>query len=221
MWEVDRPRPKSGDSIHVDLGCGFLPRNPFNCSRLIAIDVLDPTEETRDFEYIKHDLTKSLPFESNSIDSISAYDFLEHIPRWERVGETVTFPFVALMDEIYRVLKPGSGILFAVTPLFPSEASFSDPTHVNYVTSETVYYFANSSHAKSLGYGFKGEFEIIFSRALRGAGPYDDKYSLLETIFSKPYSIEAVVAVLKVMKRLMKRIFVRKPTHILWVLLKN
>ena len=47
---------------------------------------------------IKHDLTGPLPYADDSIAKIQAQDVLEHLP-FEKV------PFV--LDEIYRVLKPG------------------------------------------------------------------------------------------------------------------
>jgi SAM-dependent methyltransferase len=47
---------------------------------------------------VKHDLTGALPYSDNSIAKIQAQDVLEHLP-------FDTAPFV--LDEIYRVLKPG------------------------------------------------------------------------------------------------------------------
>jgi SAM-dependent methyltransferase len=55
---------------------------------------LDPAH-TRE---ARHDLTAALAYDDNSIAKIQAQDVLEHLP-CERV------PFV--LDEIYRVLKPG------------------------------------------------------------------------------------------------------------------
>ncbi|HZQ40651.1 MAG TPA: methyltransferase domain-containing protein [Rhizomicrobium sp.] len=47
---------------------------------------------------VRHDLTAALSYDDNSIAKVQAQDVLEHLP-FERV------PFV--LDEIYRVLKPG------------------------------------------------------------------------------------------------------------------
>ena len=47
---------------------------------------------------VRHDLTAALAYDDNSIAKIQAQDVLEHLP-FDRV------PFV--LDEIYRVLKPG------------------------------------------------------------------------------------------------------------------
>ena len=55
---------------------------------------LEPAHERE----IQHDLTAALPYDDDSIAKIQAQDVLEHLP-FENV------PFV--LDEIYRVLKPG------------------------------------------------------------------------------------------------------------------
>ena len=41
------------------------------------------------------DLSKEFPFESNSVDEVRAFDFLEHIP----LGKTID-----VIEEIFRVL---------------------------------------------------------------------------------------------------------------------
>src|SRR6201999_976897 len=55
---------------------------------------LEPKHERE----IRHDLTAALPYADHSVAKIQAQDVLEHLP-FEKV------PFV--LDEIYRVLKPG------------------------------------------------------------------------------------------------------------------
>jgi hypothetical protein len=42
-----------------------------------------------------------IPFSDNTFDSVSAFDFIEHIPRQAVVGNRVTLPFLALMDEVW------------------------------------------------------------------------------------------------------------------------
>lgn len=67
-----------------------------------------------------------LPFSTSSIESIVSHHCLEHI------GDG----FMALMDDVYRVLEPG-GLLYAITPLFPSRVAVDDPTHRRYFMEQT------------------------------------------------------------------------------------
>lgn len=103
-----------------------------------------------------------IPFEDNFFDSISAFDFLEHLPRVAVVGQTTTLPFVNLMSEVHRVLKP-RGEFYALTPYFPMDSAFCDPTHVNFISLTTVKYFS-APHNWAQMYGFKGSFELIRSQ---------------------------------------------------------
>lgn len=77
-----------------------------------------------------------LPFVDDTFSSVSAYDVLEHLPRTSESGNT----FIFYMNELYRVLKPGGTAIF-IFPGYPSMDAFSDPTHVNYITKESVNFF--------------------------------------------------------------------------------
>lgn len=212
------PRYQGFSDVHVDLGSGVTPRNPFGASRLIATDFESIGLTLKNgFEFVGCDLTATLPFDSSSISSCSAYDVLEHIPRWERTDSGITFPFVNLMQEIYRVLEPG-GQFLAVTPAYPSPAAFQDPTHINIITRETLAYFAKPNcHARELGYGFEGEFEVMYENWLKGAGPYSQQNLFNVKRFT---SRDGIVAYLKIMNRFVKYLLNRKPTHVIWVLKK-
>ena len=218
-YQIDLP-PSFGSrsNTHVDLGSGITPRNPFSADRLIATD-FDSVGLTlkNGFEFIGCDLTKKLPFADGSISSCSAFDVLEHIPRWERSNSGITFPFINLMQEIYRILEPG-GYFLAVTPAFPSPAAFQDPTHVNVITRDTLSYFAQPTvHANELGYGFVGSFETVYEGWLRSVGPYSQSRLLTERSFS---SKTGLIAWLKLVKRLAAVWITRKPTHLIWLLRK-
>lgn len=219
MWEIDLPHVDGLAETHLDLGAGGFPRNPFNAKRLISCDVIEPSRFSSNCEYVKCDLTSTLPFDSNSFTSISAYDVLEHIPRWERRDGEIIFPFINLMNEIFRILTPG-GIFYAVTPMYPSHSAFVDPTHINFMTLETVNYFANAGHARNLGYGFEENFELVFSGWLKGAGPWEHGVSLQSQTRFEPWSKLKITAYLKIIKRIILRMLNRKPTHVLWVIRK-
>jgi SAM-dependent methyltransferase len=145
---------------HLDLGCGSKPRNPYFHSQLYGCDVRDPDNLVKEteFNYSKVNLaTQKIPYPDNFFDSVSAFDFIEHIPRIGNLPDGSTdYPFINLMDEIYRVLCHG-GIFVAATPAFPNAQAFQDPTHVNIITDKTHEYFSGD-FPKARMYGFKGNF---------------------------------------------------------------
>ena len=141
----------------LDMGCGEIPKNPFKADYVYGVDIR-PSED----KGIKcADLTiEDIPFEDSKFDFITAYDFLEHLPRVIYTPER-RFPFIELMNEVYRTLKPG-GIFFSHTPAYPFSPVFQDPTHVNILTDQTFpLYF---DHKKNLAkmYGFNGSFSVNF-----------------------------------------------------------
>lgn len=125
--------PPIADS-HLDLGCGTLPRNPYGRSALFGVDIrrLESTS-TAQFHFAAANLAlEPIPFADSRFMSVSAFDFLEHIPRVLNGTEpnALVFPFVRLMSEVWRVLVPG-GLFYALTPCSPGTEAFTDPTHVN------------------------------------------------------------------------------------------
>ncbi len=148
-------------SQHLDLGCGSIPRNPFSAHNVFGVDIRDRTgDETDNVKFVNCNVVvEKLPFDDDFFDSVSAYDFFEHIPRLVITGKESRFPFVELMSEIYRVLKPG-GQLYAITPYYPARSAFIDPTHVNFIAKGTHNYFCEPHNWASM-YGFNGAFKPI------------------------------------------------------------
>lgn len=142
---------------HLDLGCGPVPRNPYGRDELYGVDL-----SGGDGGFIRRAnlATQPIPFPDDQFDSASAYDFLEHVPRVLGTpdGLGTRFPFIELMNEVWRVLKPG-GLFYAVTPVYPSAAAFMDPTHVNIMSKDTHTYFTRPQRLAAM-YGFKGDFEV-------------------------------------------------------------
>ena len=157
------------NSCGLDLGCGVNPRNIFNIENMYGVDI---RSNNLDFVREANLSIDKIPFEENTFDFCTAFDFLEHIPRQLYVGNKSTLPFINLMNEIHRVLKP-NGYFLHSTPGYPSKQVFQDPTHVNFITEDTFpHYFCSNIHnetsmegvrdsAEASIYGFNGNFIYI------------------------------------------------------------
>lgn len=147
---------------HLDLGCGKFPRNPYGRGELHGIDVRPPPAGAPAFEHRVANLAlEPIPYADASFGSVSAFDFIEHVPRVLATadGRGTVFPFVRLMQEIWRVLLP-DGRFYALTPAFPNPEAFADPTHVNIITEKTHQYFCGDQPPGRM-YGFSGCFEAM------------------------------------------------------------
>ena len=108
------------------------------------------------------DITQGLPYDDSTIDEVRAWDILEHIP----IGKTVP-----LIEEIWRVLKPG-GLLESFTPDAEyGQAAFQDPTHVSFWVENSWLYYSHPDYRKL--YDIRAEFwpidieRIVMDKKLR------------------------------------------------------
>ena len=146
---------------HLDLGCGKAPRNPYGRSRLAGVD-RRALRGDDGIEIRAADLSlEPIPWPDASFGSVSAFDFIEHVPRLlpRADGQGTRSPFIELMNEIWRVLAAG-GRLWAVTPAYPAAEAFQDPTHVNVITERTHEYFCGDNPLGRM-YGFAGRFRCL------------------------------------------------------------
>lgn len=161
------------DDRHLDLGCGKFPRNPYARPVVCGIDIR-PLAEPAGFELRTANLAvEPIPYAEGEFASVSAYDFLEHVPRILPTpdGRGTVFPFIRLMDEIWRVLQPG-GRFYALSPAYPHPAAFTDPTHVNILTGQSHEYFCGDNPPGRM-YGFSGHFRLLRCERVR----LDEHYS--------------------------------------------
>tara|TARA_B100002051_G_scaffold56939_1_gene52579 strand:- start:615 stop:1853 length:1239 start_codon:yes stop_codon:yes gene_type:complete len=155
--EKNTPALKSQTSL--DLGCGAKPNDLlFKTGNASGIDVRNP--ENRPEIKLSDLFIHPIPHQSSSFDYITAFDFIEHVPRLVYLNEQCRFCFVELMNEIYRVLKPG-GIFASLTPTFPNQEAFQDPTHVNIITERTFPKYFCKPYDWAAMYGFTGSFSLI------------------------------------------------------------
>lgn len=154
------PNPPAG-SVALDLGCGRKPQNPFAAEQLFGVDLI----AIPDLNIQSADLNNEpLPFCNEQFHFVTAHDLFEHIPRVSIAPSGTRFPFIDLMNEVDRVLIRG-GYLFSQTPAYPASEAFQDPTHVNFITTETFsFYFCVNNPQRSAyanAYGFHGAFDLI------------------------------------------------------------
>ena len=127
--------------IFLDVGCGKRKQ-----SNALGLDIAK-----LDGVNIVCNLEDGLPFKDNSIDRIYTSHFLEHIKN-----------LVLMMEEIYRVCKPGA-IVEIIVPYWKTSLAFQDPTHKCFFTEETFNYFTKDPKRKCprySDYGFKCDFNI-------------------------------------------------------------
>jgi 2-polyprenyl-3-methyl-5-hydroxy-6-metoxy-1,4-benzoquinol methylase len=90
----------------VDVGCGtgaFWNSVKGDVQRYTGVDLVD--YETNEFEQLTADLNKDpLPFEDNSVDTVTAIEVIEHVENPRR-----------FMRELARIVKPG-GLVAVTTP---------------------------------------------------------------------------------------------------------
>lgn len=143
-WGDQRHDHWTEQDCHMDLGCGTVKKGRIGIDRYRApgVNVVMDLDSRRLYSKAREPnqdaelaanlgaFSFGLPFEDSSIESIISHHCLEH------VGDG----FIPLMDEVYRVLKPG-GTFRAIVPLFPSHSAVADPDHKRYFMEGTFVSF--------------------------------------------------------------------------------
>lgn len=146
----------AGHTRTLDIGCGPDPKNPFRASEVHGLDIRE--DLGRNIRYA--DLTiGGSPYPDGHFEYVTAFEFLEHVPRVIYLPER-RFPFVELMNEVWRITKP-DGLFLSSTPIYPFSPAFRDPTHVNLMTHETMSIYFDNRHRGAAMYGFRGAFDIV------------------------------------------------------------
>jgi predicted SAM-dependent methyltransferase len=99
---------------------------------------------------IVRDITRGLPFDDSSIDEIYCDNVLEHI------GPNEDFLFV--LNEFYRVLKPGA-VAAIIVPDGRSQAAWQDPTHQRAFVPRSALYWNQDLPWPKL-YGITANFDV-------------------------------------------------------------
>jgi len=190
-------------SKHLDFGCGSTPRNPFDCEIVETLDLVGAGIVSS----VEIENGMPIPFPDDYFDSISAYDVLEHISRND-LGKNL---FIFYMNEFSRVLKVNGHGLF-IFPEWNTPDAFSDPTHVNYITKETLNYFigvnSNGGYA-----GITTNFDVLINSNLRLW-----KKWVYQAEMNKNSQKESLRRRISLFKRTIKRVLM--PQHRIWLVRK-
>lgn len=142
--------------MRLNLGCGSNRIEGF-----VGVDYApSPTVD------VLHDLTVfPWPWASDSVDEIVSNHLVEHIPMVDVRYPGFDRPIDALcafMNEVYRILKPGSGIRLQY-PHHQSDRAWWDPTHRRCLPPTTWHYFTKPwLEANQLTqYPITTDFEIV------------------------------------------------------------
>lgn len=114
----------SDKALRIDIGCGKNKRPGFIGVDQYAMDGVD----------VVMDVRQPWPWKDNSVDEAHCSHFLEHLTGLERVY---------FMNELHRVLKPGSKAT-VITPHWASNRAYGDFTHQWPPVSEMFYYYLSN-----------------------------------------------------------------------------
>lgn len=122
----------------LNLGCGVDRLDGF-----VNIDI-DPAVEPD----IVHDVGNGLPFSTESVSAVRAFDFLEHLSAEKTIY---------VINEIWRVLEVG-GLFEHHTPSTDGRGAYQDPTHRSFWNINSWLYFIDRKW--SAGYGIESFFSV-------------------------------------------------------------
>lgn len=136
----------------LNLGCGRWPISSTKDITWVNVDI-SPTSKADEF----YDITKGLHEEDESVDVVYTSHTLEHVPHGDGPVDLLIF----VMNECWRVLKPG-GILKIVVPSgYNAEWAMRDPTHRRAFFKGSFYYFTGEFPELSEDYGIRCNFTLI------------------------------------------------------------
>lgn len=125
-------KEKSG--IRLDIGGGANPNPGFVNIDILPLKEVDIVWDLEEFPW---------PLPDSCVLTATASHVLEHINPHKGM-------FIKVMDEIWRVVKPGGQFAFVV-PHAESPGYIQDPTHVNPMNETTMHYFDPDPEGASMG----------------------------------------------------------------------
>jgi SAM-dependent methyltransferase len=115
---------KNNQGIKLDLGCGAMKNPGFVGMDYRKMEGVDIAHDLEVFPY---------PLPNESCSMVVSSHVLEHI-------NPHGYIFIRLMNEVWRIMKPGAEFLIAV-PYAGSPGYWQDPSHCNGINEVTFDYF--------------------------------------------------------------------------------
>lgn len=152
----------------------------------LSVDIVPPAD-------IVADLSKPWPWPDSSVDTVLAYDVIEHVGDCGHsvaeycdicvlrggvpFGQKIRHPLgrIHFMNELWRTLKPGARATIETPNASRGAGFFQDPTHKTPWCLNSFQYFQEGSFAVNRlakSYGITARFNIV----LLTERPYKDAY---------------------------------------------
>ncbi len=129
--DIEKIIAEHSAGINLDIGCGANKQEHFVGLDIRPLDGVD----------IVHDINvHPWPLPSECVRMAMASHLVEHIPRTMMDRQGTWFPFMAFMDEVWRIMRPGGEFMMAM-PHGSSQRFLQDPTHCNPCNETTWDYF--------------------------------------------------------------------------------
>jgi SAM-dependent methyltransferase len=131
-------------SLVIDIGCGdrkYPGSLGIDIAPLKGVDLLA-------------DIGRGLPLRDSSVDAVHASHVLEHID-----------DLVGLINEVWRVCRPGARFYVTVPHATSSYMTWRDPTHRRGVNLSTLSYFDKTTpDGRRFGYYSTADFRCVYAR---------------------------------------------------------
>ncbi len=142
----------SGTARKLNVGCGLDIRSAadgwvnLDVAALPGVDVV-------------HDIfTLPWPFKDGEFDALYAAHILEHVPH--SLPGVTKDGFVAILEEMWRILKPG-GLLQIRVPHYLGDYAIHDPTHTRLVHPRNFDYFSpDTEYGRKYGHYTVARFRL-------------------------------------------------------------
>jgi len=166
--QIKSKASKNGATVQrrLNVGAGSKPHEGFETMDISP--VFSP-----DFQ---HDLLSfPWPFADETFDELLCEHVLEHVESGHRV---------AVMNEMYRILKPGGFVTIEV-PVFPYWVAIADPTHVSFFVRQSFWYFCRERFQSGDDYSEHQQLYGIKTWSMRGE-KRDSQGSILRVELERP-----------------------------------